>query len=65
MPAQWNCDISGKLKSNRITQIEFAEKLGYTPQYVSSVLNGKRNPKNAEKLFRTVLNDLISEKTST
>lgn len=65
MPAQWNRDISGKLKSNRITQIEFSKKLGYTPQYVSSVLNGKRNPKNAEKLFSTVLNELIAEKTTT
>lgn len=62
MPAQWTGDIFGKLKANRITQIELAGKLGYTPQYVCSVLNGKRQPKNAERLFKTVLEELIAEK---
>lgn len=62
MPAQWTGDIFGKLKANHITQIEFARKLGYTPQYVCSVLSGKRSPKNAEILFKAALNELIAEK---
>lgn len=63
MPAQWTADIIGQMHVHKITGKSLAEKLGYTPEYVSAVLNGKREPKNAEQIFRKGLDELIAAKT--
>lgn len=65
MPAQWTAEIVGKLHANRIPQIELAAHMGLTPEYVSMVLNGKREPQNAEQVFRGALDELIAEKSAT
>lgn len=59
MPAQWTAELISKMHAHRITQIELAKKLGYTPQYVCAVLNGKREPEAAEHKFNTALDELI------
>ena len=41
MPAQWTAELISKMHAHRITQLALAQKLGYTPQYVSTVLNNK------------------------
>lgn len=64
MPAQWTADIIGQMHIHKITGKSLAEKLGYTPEYVSAVLNGKREPKNAEQIFRGGLDELIASKTA-
>ena len=64
MPAQWTADIIGQMHINKATGKALAEKLGYTPEYVSAVLNGKREPKNAEQIFRRGLDELIASKTA-
>lgn len=64
MPAQWTADIIGQMHVHKITGKSLAEKLGYTPEYVSAVLNGKREPKNAEQIFRKGLDELIATKTA-
>lgn len=64
MPAQWTADIIGQMHIHKITGKSLAEKLGYTPEYVSAVLNGKREPKNAEQIFRGGLDELIANKTA-
>ena len=38
----WTCDIISRLHRIRVSHAVFAEKCGYTPQYVSMVLNGKQ-----------------------
>lgn len=38
--------------------------MGYSSQWVSMVLNGKRSPEGAEIKFRTALDELIQEKTA-
>lgn len=62
MPAQWTGEIVGKLHANRIQQVQLAAHMGLTPEYVSMVLNGKREPQNAEQTFRAALEELIAEK---
>ena len=64
MPAQWTADIIGQMHIHKVTGKALAEKLGYTPEYVSAVLNGKREPKNAEQIFRKGLDELIAAKTA-
>jgi len=65
MPAQWTAEVIGKMHLNSISALRLAEALGYNPKYVSSVLNGHREPKNAEKVFRAALDKLISNDTTT
>lgn len=51
MIAQWVAPIVGKMHIYQIEHRELAEKLGVTPQYVSMVLNGKKEPKTAKERF--------------
>lgn len=37
-------DLREYLFRKRLTQVEFAEKIGYTRDYVSQVVNGKKIP---------------------
>lgn len=62
MPAQWTAEIIGNLHLYRIKQIDLAAHMGVTPEYVSAILNGKREPKGAEQRFRQALDQLISER---
>lgn len=58
MPAQWTADIIGQLHLHGISQVRLAAAMGYTPEYVSSVLRGHRAPKGAEQRFRAALEEL-------
>ena len=60
MPAQWTAVIIGKMHISGITAKQLAEHLHYNPKYVSAVLNGKREPRNAEQVFRKGLEELIA-----
>ena len=62
MPAQWTGEVVGKLHNNGITAKDLAAYLGLNPRYVSTILNGKRNPKNAEKKFREGLDNMLRER---
>lgn len=62
MPAQWTGAFIGKLHVNSISAKEFAEFARINPKYLSVVLNGKREPKNAEQRFNVALAALIAAK---
>lgn len=59
---QWIADVIGKMHINKITQTQLANKLGVTNDYVWMILNGKKNPKNAEGRIKAALDELIAEK---
>ena len=61
MPAQWTGVLVGKMHCNGISKKRLAQKLGYTQEYVSLVLNGHREPPDAETRFTEAVNTLISE----
>lgn len=62
MPADWTAQVIAKLHMNRISKKQLAEQLGYTPEYVSMVLNGHRSPNGAETEFSKALDELIRQK---
>lgn len=62
MPADWTAKLIAKLHMNRISKKRLAEQLGYTPEYVSMVLNGHRSPNGAESEFAKALDELIQKK---
>ena len=59
-PAPWTGEIIGKMHVSRITRKQLAQQIGMTPEYVSMVLNGHREPLNAEERFRRALEELVS-----
>ena len=59
---KWTGSLIGKMHNHKVSKSELAEKLGFTPEYVSMVLNGKKEPKGAEEKFNQALNEIIEEK---
>ena len=62
MPAQWTAEIIGEMHLYRITKKRLAEHLGVTPEYVSMILNGHRNPPDAEERFNQALQEIIRDR---
>ena len=61
MLAQWICDLVGQMHKWKISKKELAEELGVTPEYVSMILNGHREPAGAEVKFRAAVDALVAE----
>ena len=61
MIMEWTGVQVGRMHLHRITRTMLAEKLGFSDRYVSMVLNGKRNPAGAEKMFTEAIDELIAE----
>ena len=51
MPAQWTANLIGKMHLNGIKRKDLAAQLGLHEKYVIMVLNGKKEPPNAEERF--------------
>lgn len=62
MPAQWTADLIGKMHLFGVSRRQLADVLGYTPEYVTMVLNGKKSPKCAEEKFKKALYEIQSRK---
>lgn len=55
MPAQWTAEIIGEMHIKGITGKRLAAEIGWNAKYLSQVLNGRVNPKGAEKKIRSAL----------
>ena len=62
MPAQWTADLIGKMHLAGVTAKQLAAEAGWHEKYLSVVLNGHRDPKNAEQTLRAALDRLIEKK---
>lgn len=62
MLGQWTADLIGKMHLNKITIKQLAAEVGWHPGYLSTVLNGYVNPKNAEKKLKEALEKLIAQR---
>lgn len=60
MPAQWTADLIGEMHLAHVSKKQLAERLGVTPEYVSMVLNGHREPDGAAGRFKEALTRIIS-----
>ena len=57
----WTGNVVGRMHRFGITQDELARKCNYSPQYLSQVLNGKRDYKSEEakiKVRRVIFDNL-------
>lgn len=55
MPAQWTAEIIGQMHMHGFTAKQLAEEVGWHSKYLSAVLNGHRNPKDAEVKLKKAL----------
>lgn len=60
MSAQWTGEVIGEMHVHRIKMSALAAEIGWHEKYLSAVLNGHREPKNAEAKVRAALERLIS-----
>lgn len=60
MLAQWTGDLVGQMHKSKVSKTQLAEEMGVTREYVSMVLNGHREPVDAEKKFRAALARIIA-----
>ena len=61
MPAQWTADLLGKMHLAGVTAKQLASEAGWHEKYLSAVLNGHREPKNAEQTLRAALARLVEK----
>lgn len=62
MLAQWTGDLVGKMHICGVTAKELAAEAGWNEKYLSSVINCKKTPKNAEQKLRAALDAIIARK---
>jgi hypothetical protein len=61
MPEPWTGDVVSALHVHRKTRMQLAEKMGINDKYLLSILNGHRNPPNAEERVKAALDELLKE----
>lgn len=62
MPAKWTAELLGDMHLARVTAKQLAAEVGWHEKYLSAVLNGHREPPNAEAVLRAALDRLIEAK---
>ena len=61
MLENWTGEVVGIMHINKISHQKLAEQVGWYVKYLSAVLNGKRNPKDAEEKVRKALSEILKE----
>lgn len=61
MPAQWTATLIGEMHLKGVTAKQLAAEAGWHEKYLSAVLNGHREPKNAEATLNAALKRLSAK----
>lgn len=59
MHKEWTGNLVGLMHDNKISNNQLAEHMGISYQYVSMVLNEKRDPPNEKERFEKAVGELI------
>ena len=59
---KWTGVLVGKMHNEQVSNIELANELGFTVEYVSMVLNGKKTPANAKERFNRAFVAIIERR---
>lgn len=62
MDESWTGLIVYSLHTHKIKRSELASEMGITAQYLSMVLNGKKNPKGIRERMETAIQDIIERR---
>lgn len=58
----WTAHAVGLMHLNKITQIDLANHMGVTNDYISMILNCKKEPKDAESRIMAAINAIMEER---
>lgn len=58
----WIAVAVGKMHINKIMHKDVAKKLGFTEEYLSMILNGKKSPKGASERIMNAIEEIITER---
>lgn len=58
----WTGVLVGKMHNHHVTQQDIADKLGCGKPYVSMILSGQRNPKDAKQKLNDAYDEIIKER---
>lgn len=64
LPKKWTGNLVGLMHNERVSFSELAEELNVTNRYVSMVLNGHRDPADAEEKFTAALDRIIARRNT-
>mgnify|MGYP000226231782 FL=1 len=62
MPQEWTANVVARMHLAKVTTKRLAEESGYTPEYVSMVLNGHRDTESAKATILAALDKLEAER---
>ncbi len=58
----WIARVVGKMHVNNIKQVELAKYIGVSPEYLSTILNGKRKPKKAKERIMQAVDEICASR---
>lgn len=58
---KWIERAVGKMHVHHITHARLGQKLGYSREYTTRILNGKDSPPNIKERIMTAINEIIQE----
>jgi plasmid maintenance system antidote protein VapI len=61
MLAQWIGDFVGRMHRHKVTITQLAQEMEVTREYLSTILNGHREPKGIEQRMNKALDNLIQK----
>lgn len=64
MVEAWTGSIVGLLHTHKIKQTELAKEMGVTAQYLSMVLNGKKNPKGIKERMEDAIRTIVERRSA-
>lgn len=64
MVEAWTGSIVGLLHTHKIKQTELAKEMGVTAQYLSMVLNGKKNPKGIKERMEDAIQNIVDRRSA-
>lgn len=65
MADEWTGRIVGLLHTHRIKHAELATEMGVSAQYVSMVLNGKKNTKGIQERMEAAIQSIVDRRKVT
>lgn len=62
MLKKWIGDVVGEMHIRKITTNQLAAHLGVTPEYISMILNGHREPAGIEERLRNAIDEIVENR---
>ena len=60
MLKKWIGEVVGEMHIRRISTNKLAEHMGMTPEYISMILNGHREPKDIEDRLKKAIEEITN-----